>query len=126
MNNTVKIIIGIVSGIILIAAGMFGIPVYNVWQQEMSGKAQLAQAEQNRQILIQEAKARLESAKLDAQSEYIRAEGMAKAIEVENGKLTDRYIQYLWVRNQTDLNNKTIIYIPTEANLPVLEANRLK
>lgn len=125
MNNTVKITLGFLGGVAIIAASMFGIPAYNVWQQKMEGKSQLAKAEQNRQILVQEAMAKKEAAVLDAEAEYIRAEGMAKAIEVENGKLTDRYIQYLWVRNQTDLNNKTIIYIPTEANLPVLEANRL-
>ncbi|MBE9488996.1 MAG: hypothetical protein IMY67_01760, partial [Bacteroidetes bacterium] len=49
------------------------------------------------------------------------AEGMAKAIEIENGKLTTRYIQYLWVRNMNDNVNEKI-YIPTESNLPILEA----
>lgn len=34
------------------------------------------------------------------------------------------YIQYLWVRQQTNLNDKTVIYIPTEGNLPLLEAGR--
>lgn len=124
MSSVTKIIIGALTGVALIACAMFGIPAYNVWQQEMEGKAELAKAEQNRQILIQEANAKKEAAVLDAEAEFIRARGMAKSIEVENGKLTDRYIQYLWVRNQTDLNNKTIIYIPTEANLPILEANR--
>ena len=36
----------------LIAVSMAGCPAYNVWQQEMRGKAELKRAEQNRQIKI--------------------------------------------------------------------------
>ena len=108
----------------LIATIMFGYPRYKVWQQEMDGKAEFAKAEQNRKIKIEEARANLEAEKLNAQAEIERAKGAAKAIEIENGSLTPTYIQYLWVRQQTNLNNKTIIYIPTEGNLPILEAGR--
>lgn len=45
----------------------------------------------------------------------------AEAIAIENGALTPTYIQYLWVRQQNNAANK-VIYIPTEANLPILEA----
>ncbi len=98
-------------------------PTYSVWQQEQSGKAELAEAEWSRQIQIEEAQANLESEKLNALAEVERAKGMAAAIEIENGQLTPTYIQYLWVR-QNQFNDKTTIYIPTEANLPILEANR--
>ncbi len=103
---------------------MFGMPVYRVWQQEMRGKAEFAQAEQNRKIKVEEAKANLEAEKLNALAEVERARGAAEAIKIENGTLTDRYIQYLWVRNQNNLNDKTVIYIPTEGNLPIMEAGR--
>lgn len=107
--------------ILIIVLGMWGCPQYNVWSSEMSGRAEMAKAEQNRKIQIEEAKANLEAQKLNSQAEVERAKGMAKAIEIENGKLTDKYIQYLWVRNmENNLNEK--IYIPTEANLPILEA----
>ena len=102
---------------------MFGLPLYNVWQQEMSGKAELAKAEQNRQIKIEEAKANLEAEKLNAQAEVERAKGAAEAIRIENGSLTPTYIQYLWVRQQNNVPNK-VIYIPTEATLPILEAKK--
>lgn len=107
--------------VLLIGGGMWGCPRYNVWQQEMQGKAEMARAEQNRQIQIEEAKANLESQKLNSQAEVVRAEGMAKSIEIEDGKLTDKYIQYLWVRNINKTEGQKI-YIPTEANLPILEA----
>lgn len=126
MNNTVKITLGVLGGVALITAGMFGIPAYNVWQQEMDGRAQLAKAEQNRQILIQEAKANLEAERLNAEAEVERAKGAAQAIEIENGKLTPTYIQYLWVRQQKNFEGKTIIYVPSgEMGMPLTEATRL-
>lgn len=112
-------------GIVLILGAFIAIPYYNVWQQEMSGRAEFAKAEQNRKIKIEEAKANLEAEKLNAQAEIERARGAAEAIRIENGSLTPTYIQYLWVRQQNDLNNKTVIYVPTETNLPILEASRL-
>lgn len=105
----------------VVAVFMFGCPSYNVWQQEMAGKAEFAKAEQNRRIKIEEAKANLEAEKLNAQAEIERAKGAAEAICIENGSITPTYIQYLWVRQQNNAADK-VIYIPTEANLPILEA----
>ncbi|MDY5434781.1 hypothetical protein [Bacteroides pyogenes] len=124
MNKTI-LLSGILAVLIIIGA-FIAIPYYNVWQQEMSGRAEFAKAEQNRKIKIEEAKANLEAEKLNAQAEIERAKGAAEAIKIENGSITAAYIQYLWVRQQNNLNNKTVIYIPTEANLPVLEAVRDK
>lgn len=107
----------------IIAVCMVGCPSYNVWQQEMSGKAEFAKAEQNRRIKIEEAKANLEAEKLNAQAEIERAKGAAEAIRIENGSITSIYIQYLWVRQQNNIPNK-VVYIPTEANLPILEAKK--
>lgn len=116
---SIIVAIGIIVGL------FFGIPYYNVWQQEMSGRAEFAKAEQNRKIKIEEAKANLEAEKLNAQAEIERAKGAAEAIRIENGSLTPTYIQYLWVRQQSNLGDKTVIYIPTETNLPILEAGRI-
>lgn len=105
---------------------MFGYPHYRVWSAEQRGRAEFAEAEQNRKIRIEEAKANLEAEKLNAQAEVERAKGAAEAIRIENGSLTPTYIQYLWVRQQSSLNDKTVVYIPTETNLPVLKASRNK
>ncbi len=108
--------------IVLVLVGMFaGWPTYNVWRAEMSGRAEMAQAEQNRKILVEEAQANLDAQKLNAEAEVERAKGMAEAIEIENGKLSDQYIHYLWVRNIDKMDGEKI-YIPTEANMPILEA----
>lgn len=116
---------GVAGVVALIIAMAFIRPWYNVWSQEMEGKAEFAKAEQNRKIKIEEAKANLEAEKLNAQAEIERAKGAAEAIRIENGSLTPTYIQYLWVRQQSDLNDKTVIYVPTETNLPILESTRM-
>ena len=130
-NKTrVFVITSISAVLLLIIALMIVLPRYNVYSSEMRGKAESVRAEQNRRIQIEEAKANVESALLDAEAdsvravgqmnaEIIRAEGMAQAMDIENGKLTDSYIKYLWVRN-IDKGDK--IYIPTEAGMPLLEA----
>ena len=79
INVTPKLIKGAIWGIagivLLIVALAFIRPWYNVWSQEMEGKAEFAKAEQNRKIKIEEAKANLEAEKLNAQAEIERAKG---------------------------------------------------
>ena len=124
-----NIIICIIIGLFVITGGigscMYIRPKYRVWSQEMEGKAEFAKAEQNRRIKIEEAKANLEAEKLNAQAEVERAKGAAEAIKIENGSITPTYIQYLWVRQQNANSENKIIYIPTEAGLPILEAGRV-
>lgn len=105
----------------LFVVALWAFPQYRVWSQEMRGRAAFAEAEQNRRIQVEEAKANLEAQKLNSQAEVERAKGMAESIAIENGKLTEQYIQYLWVRNIDKMDGEKI-YIPTEANLPILEA----
>ncbi len=120
----------IVAAIILggIVVMMWGMPIYNVWQQEMAGKAEMAKAEQNRRILVEEAKARLEAEKLNAQAEVARAKGMAEAMRVENGQLNSTYNQYLFIRTLEKLAEKgdlpQIIYLPSEGMVPVMDLNK--
>lgn len=123
--DMLKRTVWIVLAVVLLGVAMaFVIPWYNVWSQEMEGKAEFAKAEQNRKIKIEEARSNLEAEKLNAQAEVERAKGAAEAIRIENGSITPTYIQYLWVRQQSDLSDKTVIYIPTETNLPLLESTR--
>lgn len=110
---------------LIIISLMYGIPKYNVWQQEMAGKAEMAKAEQNRKILVEEAKARLEAEKLNAQSEVERARGMKEAMDIENGSLTNTYNQYLFIRTLEKLAEKgnlpQIIYVPSQGLTPVMD-----
>lgn len=130
MKNSKPIGLIIGSVVVIIIILMFGLPLYNVWQQEMVGKAEMAKAEQNRKILIEEARARLEAEKLNAQSEVERAKGMAEAMKLENGTLNSTYNQYLFIRTLEKLADKgdlpQIIYMPSEGLVPVLDVNHTK
>ena len=126
--NKAGVVIGVfVVVVFFVIALMFGLPTYNVWQQEMAGKAEMAKAEQNRKILIEEAKARLEAEKLNAQAEIERAKGMAEAMKLENGTLNSTYNQYLFIRTLEKLADKgdlpQIIYMPSEGLLPVMDVS---
>ena len=106
---------------LLASIGMYVFPKYEVWQKELSGKAQLAEAKWNRQIVVEEAQAQKEAASLKKETDIIRAEGIAKANEIIASSLTDKYITWKWVEGLND-GNSEVIYVPTEANLPILEA----
>lgn len=116
----ILVVLGIFAAAVVLA---FGGPIYRVWSAEKAGEAKLMEAKQSRQIRIEEAAAELEASKMDAKAEVERAKGMAEAMKIENGALTPEYIQYLWVR-QARFDKSTTVYIPTEANLPILEASR--
>ena len=123
--------------LVVVGGGMWGCPQYNVWQQGLEGEAELARAKQNRQIAIEEAEARLASASKLGEAKFQEAEGWAKAevarahgvaeanaIIGQSLKGNDAYLRYLWIQ-ALEANDSDVIYVPTEANLPILEATRL-
>lgn len=111
---------------ILIAVGLYGCPQYNVYSQRLSGEAELAKAEYSRQIAVREAQAKLDSASRLADAEIARARGVAEANKIIGDSLkgNDAYLRYLWI-NELGVTHNSVIYVPTEGNLPLLEAGRL-
>jgi regulator of protease activity HflC (stomatin/prohibitin superfamily) len=106
--------------------GLFGCPSYNVYSQEMSGRAKLVEAQSSRQIAVLEARAKLESAKSLAAAEVIRAEGAARANRILQDSLggPEGYLRYLQIQ-AIDAKDASVIYVPTEGGLPVTEAGRM-
>lgn len=133
-------VFNIIAAIVLFITACFIVlsfvgPVYNVWQQGLAGQAELKRAEQNRQIQILEAQAYNEAAtskaeatvkieKANAEAEVERAKGAAQAnlIIGDSLKGNDDYLRYLWI--QQVAGKEGVIYVPTEANLPILEAGK--
>lgn len=113
----------------LVTLAMWGCPRYDVYSREMTGKAELAQATSNRQIKVNEASATEEAAKHLAQAEIARARGVAEANRIIGDSLkgNEDYLRYLWIHNLAEAEQKgaQVIYVPTEANLPILEAQRM-
>lgn len=102
-------------------------PPMRTYIQEERGKADLAEATYNRKIKTQEAEATLESAKHLAAAEVARAKGVAEANQIIGTSLkgNEAYLRYLWIKNLDDAEKTgSVIYVPTEAGLPILEAGK--
>lgn len=130
MNDDAKIVmfVGVLIfvGVALLGGGCYVYPQYQVWEQQLAGEAELKRAESNRKIAILEAEAKQQSAKSLADAEIIRAEGVAKANKIIGESLhgNEAYLRYLWI-NGLENNKASVVYVPTEANLPILEAGRM-
>lgn len=125
--NDVKfwVLSGILLFVTLVGGCMAGYPRYAVWQQGLRGQAELKRAEQNRKVQVEEARARLESAKLLAQAEVERARGVKESNDIIADGLggAEGYLRYLYINGLSDnAKGGQVIYIPTEAGLPILEA----
>jgi regulator of protease activity HflC (stomatin/prohibitin superfamily) len=126
--------IGLIASIFVIALiclGLWGLPQYNVYSQRLDGEAQLAHAEYSKRIAVETAKAKLDAAQLDAKTDIARAEGVAAANKIlaeslggPEGYLRWKYIEML--ETTANSGRGSIIYVPTEAGLPILEAGRHK
>lgn len=110
-------------GTAVIIGALWAWPTYNVWSSEMAGRAEYARAESSRKIAILEAQAKEEAAKALAKAEVERAKGVAAANQIIGDSLkgNDAYLHYLWL---DELKHANVIYVPTESNLPILEAGR--
>lgn len=110
----------------IVIGSMIGCPMYKVYQQGKAGEAKLREAESSRQIVIKEAMAKKQSASMLAEADTIRAHGVARSNEIigQSLKNNESYLHWLWIDN-IEKNPQAVIYIPTEANLPIFEAGRL-
>jgi regulator of protease activity HflC (stomatin/prohibitin superfamily) len=109
-----------------IALAMWGGPKYNVYEQQKAGEATYAKASKDREVKVLEAQAKLDAAKLEAQAEIERAKGVAgaNAIIADGLKGNEDYLRYLWIDKVAGTAGREIVYVPTEANLPILEAGK--
>lgn len=124
LDILVFIVIGGIGLTALIAVPMWGIPKYRIYSQNLRGQANLRQQEWEKKISVEAARAKKDSAILEAEAEIERAKGVAKANEIiaDSLKGNESYLRYLWIDKVAE--SKNLIYVPTEANLPILEAGR--
>ena len=109
----------------LIIGGCWAVPQYNIYYQRMSGDAELQRQTFEKQVVVQAALAKKESASLLAEAEVLRAGGVAQANKIigDSLKNNESYLRWLWIEHMADSKKETI-YIPTEAGLPILEAGK--
>ncbi len=109
----------------IIAALMIILPIYNVWTSRKAGQAELAEAQFEQQIQIAEAQGRFNAAELNKKAAVVEAEAVSAQITIigEHLKQHDLYLRWQWIEMMKHRQGETI-YVPTEANLPILEATR--
>ena len=90
-----------------------------VYTSRLSGQAALAHSESARQVLVSQAKAELESAKLRAEAIQIVGEMAKKFPEYREQEFIGAFGEAL----KSD-RIEQIIYVPTEANIPIIERKR--
>ena len=113
-------VIFIVSIIVMISF-MFGLPVYGVWKSGLSGEAKLRSAEQTKKILVQQAQAEKDAAQLRADAIKIMGQAAKEYPEYRQQEFMAAFGEAL-----REGNINQIVYVPTEANIPIMEANRGK
>ncbi len=112
-------------------------PVYGVWTARKSGEAEkanatlageamLTKATFKEKIAVAEASARFKAAEENKKAEIVEAEAVAESIKIIGESLSrnESYLRWQWVKRLDDTKNK-VIYIPTEAGLPILEAGKM-
>ncbi len=121
----------IVYALVLIAAitafCMIVVPPWGVWAARKRGEAAFADAMGEQRIQIAKAHSRLEAAENNKKAAIIEAEAVASQIEKIGKELLthDLYLRWQWIKMMEERNSKSdTIYVPTEANLPILEATR--
>ena len=117
--------------ILILALALLWTPVFGPWSQMRRGLADLREAEQNRLILVEQAMAQKKVAVLQAEAERDAARLRAEAIAIV-GDAAQQYPEY---RQQEFIgafadalrngNIAQMVYVPTEAGIPILEAGRI-
>lgn len=121
--------------VLVVVVFMAVMPRYRIYRQDLQGQANLRQQEWEKKILIEQARAQNESATLEAEArikqetakaeaEIIRARGVAEANSIISDSLrgNEAYLRYLWIDKLA--GNPNVMYVPTEAGLPILEAGK--
>lgn len=68
---------------------------------------------------VQQKQFELQQAEKDAQIEVARARGAAESQAIVRATLSSAYLQYLWIKTLNE--NPNVIYVATEANLPIFK-----
>jgi hypothetical protein len=124
INLAIKITGGIVVGIILIVLTFKAIgPQLNLYRANTEKQAVIADQRAQSEAAEFAAKSAVTQAAAKADAMVIEAKGLAESQQIIASTLTPEYIRYLYIK-ALEGNPNQVIYVPTEAGLPILEAGR--
>ena len=112
------VVLGLVG---VIALAMYIKPVYNVWAAGKAGEAKLRQAESEKRILVEQAAAEKEAAQERAEAIRIIGEAAKEFPEYRQQEFIGAFAEAM-----QDGTIQKIIYVPTEACIPITEAGRTR
>ena len=106
--------------------GLWGRPVWQVWASGKEGEAKLQEANREQQIQVAQAQGRLNAARINKEAAIVEAEAVSAQIEQIGKQLTthDLYLKWQWIKMMEERPDSSVIYVPTEAGLPILEAGK--
>lgn len=120
MKNTINYSLFAVVVVILFVVGpMAVIPPYTAWVAEKRGEGQMRYANMERQAMIAQATAERDSALLRAEAIEIIGEAAQKFPEYRQQEFIGAFARCLEIGCA-----QKIIYVPTEANIPITEAGK--
>lgn len=94
-------------------------PKYNVYASRLSGQAKLAESQAARLVLVSQAEAEKEAAQLRADAIAIVGKAAQDFPQYRTQEFIGAFAEAL---HQGKISQ--IIYVPTEANIPILEAGK--
>lgn len=123
-NWTMILVFGSIGIIGFVASLMAIFPIYSVWAAHKSGQADLARARNEQQVQVAQAQGRLDAAELNKKAQVVEAEAISASVEKIGKALHNNagYLQWQWIRMMEEQESGNVIYVPTEAGLPILEA----
>jgi len=125
LTNVFEVIGGIVT--LILVWSLVGYPKWRVWAAHQAGLADLQRAKNEQQIQVFQAQGRLDAAQLNKKAAVIEAEAVSAQIKEIGEQLTAHglYLRWQWIKMMEEIDtDHSVIYVPTEANLPILEAGR--
>lgn len=104
---------------------LFGIisPQLNLYRANTEKRSAIAEARARSDAAEYEARRAVEIATAEAEADRVRAAGIADANETIAQSLTPEYVRWYFVDRLDDIDGQ-IIYVPTEAGVPLPEAGR--
>ena len=113
------IVLSLVVVAAIVVSLFFAVPIWNVWRQGLSGEADLAKAEQTKKIMIETARAEKDASSLRAEAIRIMGKAAKEFPEYRQQEFMQAFGEAL-----REGNISQIIYVPTESNIPILEAGK--
>lgn len=119
MNPFIGGLLAFLMLLMLVAGGCWAAPQYNVYSQRLEGEANLAKADSQKRVLVTQAQAEKDAAVLRADAIKIVGQAAKDFPEYRQQEFIGSFADAL---HEGKINQ--IIYVPTEANIPIIEAGR--